>query len=78
MRGFIIFSCVCLVGYGGIEDKTGGFYMADGGFLVKFDGKEVTRCYAVAFDYDDRQYTINDTEKKELPPVRKITIEIEE
>ncbi|MFA5197798.1 MAG: hypothetical protein WC437_05270 [Patescibacteria group bacterium] len=52
--------------------------MADGGFLVKFDEKEVARCFAVAFDYDDRQYTINDTEKKELPLVRKITIEVEE
>ena len=29
--------------------------MADGGFLVKFDGKEVERCYAAAFDYDDWQ-----------------------
>jgi hypothetical protein len=24
--------------------------MAEGGFLVKFDGKEIIRCYAVAFD----------------------------
>ncbi len=52
--------------------------MAEGGFLVKFDGKEVVRCYAVAFDYDDRQYTINGTEKKDLPAVKKITIEVEE
>ncbi len=52
--------------------------MAEGGFLVKFDGKEVTRCYTVAFDYDEWQYTINETEKKELPRVKKITIEIEE
>jgi hypothetical protein len=52
--------------------------MSEGGFLVKFDGKDVARCYAVAFDYDDRQYTINETEKKELPVVKKITIEIEE
>jgi len=52
--------------------------MAEGGFLVKFDGKEVARCYAVAFDYDERQYMINDTKKKELPSVRKITIEVEE
>jgi len=52
--------------------------MADGGFLVKFDGKEVARCYAVAFDYDDRQYTVNETEKKELPAgVKKISIEVE-
>lgn len=52
--------------------------MANGGFLVKFDGKEIERCYAVSFDYDERQYTINDTEKKELPLVSKITIEVEE
>lgn len=52
--------------------------MAEGGFLVKFDGKEVARCYTVAFDYDDWQYTINE-KKKELPAaVKKITIEIEE
>jgi hypothetical protein len=51
--------------------------MAEGGFLVKFDGKEVARCYAVAFDYDDWKYVIND-KKKELPRVKKITIEIEE
>ncbi len=41
--------------------------MAEGGFVVKFDGKEVTRCYAVAFDYDEWQYTINNKEAKELP-----------
>lgn len=53
--------------------------MADGGFLVKFDGKEVTRCYAAAFDYDDRQYVINGTDKKELPVgVKNISIEVEE
>ncbi|MBU4419013.1 MAG: hypothetical protein KJ594_03950 [Candidatus Omnitrophica bacterium] len=46
---------------------------------MKFDGKEVARCYAVAFDYDDWQYTVNETEKKELPAgVKKISIEIEE
>jgi hypothetical protein len=53
--------------------------MADGGFVIKFDGKEVGRCYAAAFDHDEWQYTINDTKTKELPPkVRTITIEIEE
>lgn len=52
--------------------------MADGGFLVKFDGKNGERCYAVSFDYDDWQYTINETEKKELPSgVKKISIEVE-
>ncbi len=52
--------------------------MAEGGFLVKFDGKEVERCYSVSFDYDDWQYTINGKDKKELPGIKKITIEIEE
>jgi len=53
--------------------------MAEGGFSIKFDDKEVARCYAVSFDYDDWQYTINDTEKHELPAgVEKISIEIEE
>lgn len=53
--------------------------MAEGGFVVKLDGKEVTRCYAVAFDYDDWQYVINNTEKKELPAgTKKITVEIEQ
>lgn len=52
--------------------------MAEGGFLVKFDGKEVTRCYAIAFDYDDWQYTVNNIEKKGLPPdVKTITVEVE-
>jgi hypothetical protein len=52
--------------------------MAEGGFLIKFDGKEVTRCFAVAFDYDKWQYTINDTIKKELPAdVETITITVE-
>jgi len=51
--------------------------MAEGGFLVKFDGKKITRCYAVAFDYDERQYIINGTEKHELPVVKKISIEVE-
>lgn len=52
--------------------------MAEGGFLVKFDGKEAVRCYAVAFDYDEWQYTINNTKKKKLPRgVETITITVE-
>ncbi len=49
--------------------------MAEGGFLVKFDGKEIARCFAVAFDYDLREYTINGTETKALPEdVETITV----
>jgi len=52
--------------------------MADGGFSVKFDGKEVTRCFAVAFDYDLKEYTINNTETKPLPAdVETITVIVE-
>ena len=53
--------------------------MDDGGFLVKFDGKKVKRCYAVAFDYDDGSYTINNQKRKKMPKgIKKITIEIEQ
>ena len=52
--------------------------MADGGFLVKFDGKEVARCYAVSFDHDEHKYVVNEKEHKELPlDVKSITIEVE-
>lgn len=52
--------------------------MAEGGFLVKFDEKEAKRCYAVAFDYDEWVYVINEREKAAIPKgTTKITIEIE-
>ncbi len=52
--------------------------MAEGGFLIKFDGKEAERCYAVSFDYDLREYTINNTEPKPLPAdVETITVMVE-
>ena len=51
--------------------------MAEGGFLIKFDGKEAERCYAVSFDYDEWSYVINVKEKKKLPVVKSITIEVE-
>ena len=52
--------------------------MADGGFLIKFNGKEVMRCYAVAFDYDEWKYTVNNKEIKELPAdISSISIEVE-
>lgn len=54
--------------------------MADGGFLVKFKGtKESARCYAVSFDYDKWEYTVNDKGPKRFPDgVKSISIEIEE
>jgi len=46
--------------------------------VVKFDGKKAVRCYAVAFDYDEWQYTINNTKKRQLPAgVEAITVEVE-
>lgn len=55
-----------------------GATMASGGFLVKFDGKEIKRCYAVSFDYDRGQYRLNDDPPLELPvQVKKITVEVE-
>jgi hypothetical protein len=41
--------------------------MPDGGFVVKFDGKVAFRCYAVAFDYDEWKYTINNEKTQSLP-----------
>lgn len=52
--------------------------MPDGGFLIKFDGKEAERCYAVKFDYDEWTYVLNEKEKRQLPPGTKaITVEVE-
>ena len=52
--------------------------MADGGFLVKFDGKEVARCYAIFFDFDEHEYILNKREHRELPvSVKSITIDVE-
>lgn len=53
--------------------------MAKGGWVVKFNNKEVERCYAVSFDYDMWEYTVNKKETKPLPKVFKsIKIEIGE
>ena len=53
--------------------------MADGGFVVRFNGKEVVRCYAIAFDYDQRLYVVNNMEKHSLPDdLETITVKIEE
>ena len=53
--------------------------MPDGGFAVKFDGKVIARCYAVSFDYDTGEYTINNRTTKKLPSkLKKITLDLEE
>lgn len=52
--------------------------MPDGGFVVKINGKELCRCFAVAFDYDEWQYTINGKETKQLPEnTASIAVEVE-
>ncbi|MFX1295918.1 MAG: hypothetical protein ACFFD2_13840 [Promethearchaeota archaeon] len=46
--------------------------------MIKFDGEEIIRCYAVSFDYDEWNYMINENDVFDLPrDVKKITIEIE-
>ena len=52
--------------------------MPDGGFLIKFDNKKPERWFAVSFDYDLNEYTVNGKKKHKLPNAKKITIEIEE
>ena len=49
----------------------------EGGFLVKFDGKDAFRCYFVSFDYDERRYTVNNKEKHNLPDVKNISVVVE-
>ena len=52
--------------------------MADGGFLVKFDGKEIARCYAVAFDYDQHECIVNGKERLDFPEdISTIMLEVE-
>jgi len=53
--------------------------MAEGGFVVKMNGKAVARCYSVTFDYDEWKYIINETQEHELPAgVKTITIDVEQ
>jgi len=51
--------------------------MPEGGFLVKFDDKEIERCHSVAFDYDSWECTINEQKKMRMPNIKTITIEAE-
>jgi len=52
--------------------------MTDGGFLIKFDDKEIARCYTISFDYDKYEYVVNEKEKQQLPvEIGAITIEVE-
>lgn len=52
--------------------------MADGGFVVKINGKELCRCYSVAFDYDEWNYKVNNEESQALPDgTESISIEVE-
>jgi len=52
--------------------------MGEGGFLVKFDGKKVVRCYTISFDYDANSYVVNKKDKQKLPRgVKSIIIKVE-
>ncbi|MBU4312208.1 MAG: hypothetical protein KJ706_05785 [Candidatus Omnitrophica bacterium] len=54
--------------------------MPKGGWVVKFNGVEVERCYAVSFDYDMWEYTVNNKDTKKFPAtgISNITIEVGE
>ena len=52
--------------------------MADGGFLVKFDGKVAFRCANVSFDYDAFEYQYTNSKPMKFPPIKKIEIIFEE
>ena len=41
--------------------------MPEGGFLVKFDGKEAFRCHTVKFEFDAFSYQVNNEEPKPFP-----------
>jgi len=52
--------------------------MAEGGFLIRFDGKDAGRGYACSFDYDKAHYKINNEEPKGIPDgTKKIEIVLE-
>jgi hypothetical protein len=52
--------------------------VSDGGFVIKFDGKIVKRCYKVIFDYDDWTYAVNEAKAKPLPiKVKTIAVVVE-
>ena len=49
--------------------------MSDGGFLLKFNGKDAERCHTVSFDYDNWQITVNNTKTQKLPSdLKEVTI----
>jgi hypothetical protein len=49
--------------------------MAEGGFLMKFDGKEAKRGYAVPFDCDAWNFTLKKDDPRPIPKgVKEITV----
>ena len=53
--------------------------MSDGGFVLKFEGakEKPKECYAVALDYDEWSYTINNDPSQDIPKgVKRIIIEV--
>ena len=53
-------------------------YPDEGGFLLKFNGKDVKYCYKVSVDYDNWEYSVNADPPQEIPgEVKTITIEVE-
>jgi hypothetical protein len=52
--------------------------MADGGFILKFNGKEVARGLKLSFDHDNWQWCIDDYDWQPFPKgIKQITIEFD-
>ena len=52
--------------------------MSDGGFLLKFNGKNEERCHTVKLDYDNWQITVNNIKtQKLLGDLKEVTIVVE-
>ena len=55
-------------------------FMPNGGWIVKFNNKEVERCYRIFFDYDNWEHTVNNEKPKKFfaSGISSIKIEIGE
>ena len=52
--------------------------MADGGFILKFNGKEAARGLKLFFDHDNWEWSIDDYDPQAFPKgIKQITIEFD-
>ena len=60
-----------------LKKKVKEAHMPNGGWIVKFNDVEVERCYAVKFDYDNWEYSVNNEKPKKFPATGISSIKIE-